>query len=48
MLNTHSMGNKQGELEIYVHLQGYDLIDITKMWEDGSHAWSIGMEGYRL
>ncbi|GAB0175756.1 hypothetical protein GRJ2_000040800 [Grus japonensis] len=42
------MGNKQEELEMCTHLQGYDLIGITEMWWDGSYDWSIGMEGYRL
>ncbi|GAB0210230.1 hypothetical protein GRJ2_003488800 [Grus japonensis] len=40
--------NKQEELEICAHLQGYDLIGITETWWDGSYDWSVGMEGYRL
>ncbi|GAB0179991.1 hypothetical protein GRJ2_000464400 [Grus japonensis] len=42
------MGNKQGELETCVCLQGYDLIGITETWWDSSCDWSVGMEGYRL
>lgn len=33
---------------MYVHLQEYDLIGIMETWWDGSHDWSVGMEGYRL
>ncbi|GAB0181485.1 hypothetical protein GRJ2_000613800 [Grus japonensis] len=46
--NDHSMGNKQEELEMCTHLQGYDLIAIMEMWWDGSYDWSVGMEGHRL
>ncbi|PKU49340.1 rna-directed dna polymerase from mobile element jockey-like [Limosa lapponica baueri] len=42
------MGNKQEELETCAHLQGYNLIGITKTWWDGSYYCSVGMEGYRL
>ena len=46
--NAGSMGNKHGELEICVQLQGYGLVGITETWWDGSHAWSVAMERYRL
>ncbi|GAB0207075.1 hypothetical protein GRJ2_003173100 [Grus japonensis] len=42
------MGNKQEELEMCAHLQGYDLIGIMETWWDGSYDWSIRMEVYRL
>jgi len=32
--NTHSMGNKQEELEICVQSQSHDLIAITETWWD--------------
>ena len=35
-----STGNKQEELKVCVHLQGYDLIDITEKWKDSSHEES--------
>jgi len=46
--NTHSMGNKQEELEMCACLQGYDLIGIPEMWWDGCYDWSVGMEEHRL
>lgn len=45
---THSMGNKHKEFEIWVKLQGYDFVEITDMWWDVSHDWSVVLEGYRL
>ena len=42
------MGNKHKEPEMCVQLQGYDLVGITETWRDGSHDWSVAMEGYRL
>ncbi|KAK4816349.1 hypothetical protein QYF61_015663 [Mycteria americana] len=45
---TDKIGNKHDELEICVQLQGYDLVGIMEAWWDGSHDWSIAMEGYRL
>jgi len=33
--NTHSMGNKQEEIDMCPHMQGYDLIGITETsWDD--------------
>ena len=29
-------------------LQGYDLVGITETWWDGSHDWSVAMEGCRF
>jgi len=46
--NAYSMGNKQEELEMCIHLQDYDLIGITETWWYGSYDWSFGMEGCRL
>jgi len=46
--NTHSMGNKQEELEMCACLQGCDLIGTTETWWDDSYDWSVGMEGCRL
>lgn len=43
---TGTLGNKQ-EL-VTVHLQGYDLTEIMKTCWDGSHDWSVAIEGYRL
>ncbi|XP_010293539.1 PREDICTED: uncharacterized protein LOC104627127, partial [Phaethon lepturus] len=45
--NTHSIGNKQEELDKCVCLQGYDLIGIETWW-DGFYDQSIGMEEYRI
>lgn len=44
--NTVWATNK--ELELYMHLQGYDLIGITKAWWDGSHDWNAAIAVYRL
>ncbi|PKU40140.1 hypothetical protein llap_9563 [Limosa lapponica baueri] len=46
--NACNIGNKQEELEMCAHLQGYDLIGITETWWDGSYDWSVGMESDRL
>lgn len=45
--NTHSMGNKQEELEAVVHLESYDQITVTVTW-DQSHGWSAGIDDYKL
>lgn len=42
------MGNKHKEFEIWVKLQGYDFVEITNTWWDGSHDWSVVLEEYRL
>jgi len=42
------MGNKQEELEMHAHLQGYDIIGIMETCWDSSYDWSIEMGGYRL
>ncbi|PKU42977.1 hypothetical protein llap_6738 [Limosa lapponica baueri] len=34
--------------EVLEQSKGYDLIDITETWWDGSYDSSVGMEGYRL
>ena len=46
--NTHSIRNKQDELEALVHSQSYDVIGISETWWNESHAWTAGIEGYRL
>jgi len=46
--NTHSMGNKQEELDVWACLQCYDLIGIMEMWWDGFYDWRVGIEGYRI
>jgi len=46
--NTHSMGNKQEELEATVLLESYDLIALTETWWDETHVWSVAIDGYRL
>jgi len=46
--NAWSMGNKQEELEMCVHLWGYGMIGIMEMGWDSSYDWSIGMGEYRL
>ncbi|KAK4830111.1 LOW QUALITY PROTEIN: hypothetical protein QYF61_008538 [Mycteria americana] len=46
--NAHSVGNKHDELEICVQFQACDPTGIMEKWWDGSHDWSVAMEGYRL
>ncbi|GAB0184038.1 hypothetical protein GRJ2_000869100 [Grus japonensis] len=46
--NACSMGNKQEEIDIYVWLQGHDLIAVTETWWDSSHDWNAVMDGYTL
>jgi len=46
--NTHSMGNKQEELEAIIQQDGYDLVAITETWWDNLHDWHAVMDGYRL
>jgi len=46
--NTHSMGNKQEELEAIVQQDSHDLVAIPETWWDDSHDWSAAMEGYKL
>ena len=43
--NAHSMGHKQGELEICVWSQGHDLIAVTQTWWESSCDCSAAMEG---
>lgn len=47
-VNTYNIGNKQGELEVCVQLQGYDLIAITETWWDSSHDWNMAMDVFVL
>lgn len=42
------MGNKQGELELCMQLQSYDLMAITETWWDNSHDWNGVMDGFEL
>lgn len=42
------MGNKRQELEATMLLEGYKLVTITETWWDGSHDWSVVINGYRL
>ncbi|GAB0209533.1 mitochondrial enolase superfamily member 1 [Grus japonensis] len=42
------MGNKQEELEVYVRMQGRDLIAVTEIWWDSSHDWNAVMDGYPM
>jgi len=46
--NSHSMGNKQEELEAIVLQESYDLIAFTETWWDKSHDWSMVVDGCRL
>ena len=46
--STHSMRNKQDELEVLVSYWNYDIIDISEIWWNESHDWSAGIEGYRI
>jgi len=46
--NTHSMGNKQEDLEATMLLESYDLIALIETWWDESHDWSVAIYGYRL
>jgi len=47
-MNTHSMGNKQEDLEATMLLESYDLIALTETWWDESHDWSVVIDRYRL
>lgn len=47
-VNTSNMGNKQGELELCMQLQSYDLMAITETWWDNSHDWNGVMDGFEL
>lgn len=40
------MQNRQEELEIYVRLQGCNLIEITETWWDSSHDWNAVLDSY--
>ncbi|TRZ26643.1 hypothetical protein HGM15179_000414 [Zosterops borbonicus] len=42
------MGNKQGEPEVMVQQQSYDVVTITEMWWDDSQSWSTALNGYKL
>ena len=42
--NTHSMGNKQEELEAIVQQADYDLVAIMETWWDHSHDWRAAMD----
>ncbi|KAJ7425137.1 mitochondrial fission process protein 1 [Willisornis vidua] len=46
--NTHTMGNKQEELEAIVQQESCDVVAITETWWDDSHNWSAAMGGYKL
>lgn len=46
--NACSSENKWEELEAWLYLQGYNLIMITKMQQDGSHSWSTTKDRYRF
>ena len=46
--NACSMGHNHEVLEICVQLPGSNLVAIMETWWDGSHAWSVEMERYRL
>lgn len=43
-----SMRNECDDLEMCVQFQGHDHTGITETWQDGSHDWSIAMEGCGL
>lgn len=46
---THAeWGEKKSSLEACTHLKGYHLIDIGKMWWEGSYDLRVEMEGCRL
>ncbi|PKU34768.1 ubiquitin carboxyl-terminal hydrolase 4 [Limosa lapponica baueri] len=42
------MDNKQEELQATVHLESYDLIDVTETWWDESQDWSTAIDDYKL
>ena len=42
------MGNKQEELEAIVQQENYDVDAIRETQWEGSHDWSVAMDGYEL
>ena len=46
--NARSLGNKQEELALCAHSEGYDIIGVTETWWDNSNDWGITMGSYRL
>ena len=46
--NARSLGNKQEELELRAHSEGYDIIGVTGTWWDTSNDGRIAMDGYKL
>ncbi|KAK4806911.1 hypothetical protein QYF61_012632 [Mycteria americana] len=46
--DTHSLGNKQEELELCAQPESYDVIGITETWWENSHDWKTTMDGYKL
>lgn len=42
------MGSKQEQLEGTVMLESCDLIAFTETWWNGSHVWSVNIDGYKL
>lgn len=45
--NASSMKNKQDKLEASALSQSYDVSGISEIWQDKTHSWSAGMEGYQ-
>jgi len=39
------MGNKREDLEMREQFQAYGPTGIPETWWDGSHDWSVAMEG---
>lgn len=35
-----AVGRKWEELEVWMHLQGYDFAGVIVMWRDSSHEWT--------
>lgn len=46
--NAHGMDNVCGELEVWVVLQGYDIVAIMEMQQLHSPNWNVTKEGYRF
>lgn len=45
--NSSSMKNKRDKLEASVLSRSYDISGISEIWQDKTHSWSAGMEGYQ-
>lgn len=46
--NAHTIGDKQGELEILVCEGKYEIVPIAETWWDTTHDWNTQLEVYKL